>query len=205
MKVLILLAVLLALSLLVVFVLRKGQTNVARLEAQVLAIGDSITFGYKAKRRESYPAELQSLSGRGVINAGINGERSDGALARLPGLLDSSNVRTMVLCTGANDILQQYSMSNLKSNLKRMIAIARERGVDVVLIGVPFFGSHRLASLPLYDEVAAEENVAYMPYLLPDVLGDRRLRADHVHPNAAGYRYMAEAVLDRLRKEGYLP
>lgn len=170
----------------------------------ILAFGDSITYGFGVEARESYPSVLHFMTGIRVINAGINGETSEEGLARLPMLLEDDSIRLMLLCFGANDILQQRSMERLRANLVRMIALAKSKGVDVILIGVPEFRIPGLASLPLYDGVAEAENVAYMPSLLPDVLEDRSLKADDVHPNAAGYRQMAERIAERLRKIGYI-
>lgn len=196
-------SVLLVLMALIYFM--KGGDEVRHLKSgdTILAFGDSITYGYAAKPSESYPSVLQALTGYRVINGGVNGETSDEMLARLPALLEDPSVRLLLLCSGGNDILQQRSRSRLKTNLLRMIGMAKARGIDVVLIGVPSFGAFGLSSLPLYDEVAAEEGVAYMPSLLPEILEERSLKYDYVHPNAAGYRRMAERIRDRLDALGY--
>jgi len=188
--------------LVLLFYLTAGsEKDTMKTAGSILAFGDSITYGYMADADESYPAVLQSLIGLNVINAGVNGETSEAGTARFPSLLEDDTIGVIILCTGANDILQQRSMPRLKSNLEYMISLAREKGIKVLLIGVPFFGSFELSSLPLYKEVAEKEHVAYMPDLLPDVLEDRTLRSDNVHPNAAGYRYMAEAIAQKLRRE----
>ncbi len=188
-----------------IYVMKSGpEVSALQPGDSILAFGDSITYGYGAKPGESYPAVLASMTGLRVINAGINGETSGEGLARLPKLLGDDSIRLMILCSGGNDILQRRSREELKSNLERMIALAKAKGIDVVLIGVPEFGIFGLSSLPLYKEVAREENVAYMPSLLPDILGDRSLKTDYVHPNAAGYRTMAEKIFERLRETGYL-
>lgn len=188
-----------------IYVMKSGpEVSVLQPGDSILAFGDSITYGYGAKPGESYPAVLASMTGLRVINAGVNGETSAEGLARLPKLLDDGSIRLMLLCFGGNDILQHRSEAKLKSNLERMIAMAKAKGIDVVLIGVPEFGIFGLSSLPLYKEVAHEEDIAYMPSLLPDVLGDRSLKTDYVHPNAAGYRMMAKRISERLREVGYL-
>jgi acyl-CoA thioesterase I len=170
----------------------------------ILAFGDSITYGYGAKPGQSYPAVLASMTGLHVINAGVNGETSAEGLARLPKMLEDGSIRLMLLCLGGNDILQHRPEAKLKSNLEQMIAMAKAKGIDVILIGVPEFGIFGLSSLPLYKKIAQEEAVVYMPSLLPDVLGDRSLKTDYVHPNAAGYRTMATRIFERLQEIGYV-
>jgi lysophospholipase L1-like esterase len=198
-------AVVLLLSAALYFIAHRGpEVTPLHPDESILAFGDSITYGFGADEHQSYPAVLQSMTGLRVINAGINGETSEEGLARLPKLLEDDSIRLMLLCLGGNDILQQRSHERLKHNLKRMIDLAKAKEIDVVLIGVPTFGILGLSSLPLYGELAEKEKVAYMPSLLPDVLGDPALKNDYIHPNAAGYRYMAEQIDERLRGLGYL-
>ena len=198
-------AFVLALFAAAMLLMKSGpEVRALRPGDSILAFGDSITYGFAARPEESYPAVLASLTGRRVINAGVNGETSEEGLARLPGLLEDDSIRLILLCFGGNDILQRRSKNRLQRNLERMISMAKAKGIDVVMIGVPEFGVFGLASLPLYEDVAGTEKIAYMPSLLPDVLGDRALKADYVHPNAAGYRLMAERIAERLQRLGYV-
>ncbi len=72
---------------------------------------------------------------------------------------------------------------------------------EVLLIGVPMPGL-LLSSAGLYDRLAEELGLAYDGKSLSDILADRDLKADPIHPNAAGYRKLAERLRDVLRRNG---
>ena len=162
--------------------------------SRILAVGDSITNGVGAFATQSYPAILQSLIGIEVINAGINGETSAQGLARLPGVLEDGTIRLMLLCYGTNDIVQGRSMKQLKNHLRAMIDLAKSKSIVTVVIGIPDPYAMRTQSLPLYDEIAAVKDVGYLPSLLPEVVNEPAYMSDEVHPNAKGYRFMAEHI-----------
>ncbi len=167
-------------------------------DAVILAFGDSLTHGNGAKKNESYPARLEALSGRRVINAGISGEISSKGLRRLPGLLSTHEPQLVILCHGGNDMLRKKSMSEMESNLRRMIQLAREQGAEVVLLGVPKPGLF-LSSYEVYEKIAEDTGVVFIDDLIPDVLGDNALKSDAVHPNSEGYRIMAETIYAELQ------
>lgn len=174
------------------------DTENIKPDFRILAVGDSITNGVGAFPAQSYPAVLQSLTGIEVINAGVNGETSGQGLARLPKLLEEGSIRLMLPCFGTNDILQGHSLQRLKGNLTAMIELAKTKGIDTILIGVPDPYTMGTNSLPLYDEIAAAEHVGYLPSLLPEVVSEPGYMSDEVHPNAKGYRFMAEEIAKYL-------
>ena len=82
-----------------------------------------------------------------------------------------------------------------------MIRIARQKGVDVVLIGVPKPGL--LPSPPdFYAEIAKEFGLPYEGTALKEILRDNELKSDIAHPNAHGYARLAAAVAALLNKSG---
>lgn len=167
----------------------------------VLAFGDSITAGSGAGADESYPEILGSLIGRRVVNAGVPGEVTAEGAARLPELLDSVRPALLILCHGGNDLLRHMDQRQAADNLRGMIRMARERGVAVVLVAVP---SPDLSLKPpaFYGELAAESDIPIESKALGKILGKGSLKSDYIHPNAAGYRQLAEALAALLKKSG---
>ncbi len=181
------------------------QPQLSRLPASavVLAFGDSLTNGNGAKKEESYPAVLETLIGRRVVNEGVSGEISEAGLKRLPGVLDKHEPDLMILCHGGNDFLRKKDLQKLESNLVAMISMAKSRNVEVVMLGVPRPGIF-LSSAELYGRVAEQMGVLFIEDLIPDVLGDSGLKSDAVHPNNKGYRVMAETIQHALETSGAL-
>jgi len=182
----------------------SGPPKLAKLpaDAVVLAFGDSLTFGTGAGAEASYPAVLQELIGRRVVRAGVPGEVSAQGLARLPGAIAAAQPDLLVLIHGGNDLLQRKSPQRIVANLRAMVQMARERGVAVVLIGVPNLGLILGRSAGFYEDLAEELDLHYDGETLPEILGQSSLKSDAIHPNARGYRKLAEAVTELLRESG---
>jgi acyl-CoA thioesterase-1 len=181
----------------------SSGTRLPRLasDAVILAFGDSLTFGTGAEPSESYPAVLEKLISRRVVNAGIPGEVTGEGLSRLPKLLDKEKPALMLLCHGGNDLLRRLNQKQAANNLRAMIRLAQERRVSVVLIAVPSSGVS-LSPPPIYREIATELALPLEENILATVLSDGSFKSDYIHPNAAGYRRMAESLATLLKKSG---
>lgn len=173
-------------------------------DAVILAFGDSLTRGNGTSEENSYPAVLQRLSGRLVINAGVSGEVSRSGLKRLPEILDEYHPQLLILCHGGNDMLRHSSMTELQSNLKKMIELSQNRNIPVVLIGVPRPALFGLESAPPYVALSHEMNLPFESTILPEVLSKKEYKSDQIHPNAEGYRIIAEAVYRLMKESGAL-
>jgi len=170
-------------------------------DAIVLAFGDSLTFGTGANEDESYPAQLERIIGRRVVRAGVPGEVSAQALARLPGALDEHTPRLLLLCIGGNDFLRRLGNQQAERNVREMVRLARGRGVAVMLIGTPEPG-FTVTPPAFYSAIAKEFRLPYEEGIIGQVLRDASLKADPIHPNARGYRLIAERVADQLKRSG---
>lgn len=179
------------------------QVSPLSSDATILAFGDSLTHGTGAGGSESYPAVLERLSGRTVINAGIPGEETIQGKERLPAILDENEPDLLILCHGGNDMLRKRNGQQMLENLRAMIREAQARNIPVVLISVPK-PTIFLSTADVYGELAEEFNIPIEDEILADILSDNSLKSDQIHPNARGYKMMAETIYALLQKSGAL-
>jgi lysophospholipase L1-like esterase len=167
----------------------------------IVAFGDSLTYGSGAARDESYPAVLSTLIGRQVVQEGVPGETTEQGLDRLPQVLETHRPRLLLLCLGGNDMLHKVDEAVIEAHLRELVQLARVGGVAVVMIGVP-----RPALLSgtaaFYRRVADDLKIPLEEKVLNEVLHDNALKSDTIHPNAAGYRRVAQAIATLLRAAG---
>lgn len=184
------------------------QAPVARGEL-VLAFGDSVTYGTGAAPGEDWPARLAALTGWRIVNAGVPGDTAENAAARLAPLLAEHRPALVIVELGGNDFLRRRPAAAVKDDLRRIIQLVRQAGSRVVLIGVPELSllavvAGKPGDAPLYRELAEEENIPLIPDVFSDVLSRPELCADRIHPNAAGYRQMADGLFAELKRLGFL-
>ena len=178
-------------------------------ESVVLAFGDSVTYGTGASRGEDYPARLAALTGWQVMNAGIPGDTVIEAAARIADELADTRPALAIIELGGNDFLRRRSPAAVKEDLREIIVAVREAQAIPVLVGVPEVSvlaavTGRLGDSPIYEALADEEGVLLIDGVFAGVLSDSALRADRIHPNAAGYRVLAEGIADELARAGLL-
>ncbi len=177
--------------------------------AVVLAFGDSITAGLGAGPGEDFPARLAAATGWQVVNAGVSGDTAREARERLAPLLAKWQPDLVIVELGGNDFLRQTPAARVGGYLRKIVRDAQASGASVALVAVPRLSLLRasvgaLSDSPVYADIAAEEGVILIPDVLADILSDAGLRADEIHPNAAGYRQLAEGIREELAARGLL-
>lgn len=174
----------------------------------VLALGDSITQGVGASSETAWPALLARSSGWQVINAGVSGDTSAQALARLPQLLEQHKPALVIVSIGGNDFLRRQSESATRANIDAILTAIRQSQAKAVLVGVPkinlgaAFGM--LSDHELYGELAKKHKVALLEDAWSDIIGKSGLMSDQIHPNAQGYAKFATSLEKFLKKQGFL-
>jgi acyl-CoA thioesterase-1 len=174
----------------------------------VVFLGTSLTAGYglPAPEQEAYPALIQAKldsAGRSfrVVNAGVSGESSAGALSRIEWLMTRDSAAILVIETGANDALRGQSPDSVRARIQAMIDKARAArpSIRIVLAGMealPNLGTAYVRRFrAIYPELAREYRAALIPFLLAGVGGvDTLNQEDGIHPTARGHRLLAENV-----------
>ncbi|MBF0446976.1 MAG: arylesterase [Magnetococcales bacterium] len=177
-------------------------------ERVILCYGDSLTAGYGVSSEASYPALLQKrLHEKGfthrVVNAGVSGDTTAGALNRLSWSL-KANPTIAIVTLGANDGLRGLDLDAMTDNLDQIILRLENAGVQVILSGMkipPNYGQeYTSAFAQVYPTLAKKHNIPLLPFFLAGVAGEPDLTLeDGIHPNEAGYALIFEQVWSILQ------
>ena len=189
--------------LLLVGVLRPSPyskvTNLDSKGSAVIAFGDSLTAGYGAGPGEDYPSRVTGLSGISIQNAGVSGDTTAAALARLQSDVLDGDPRIVMVGLGGNDFLRGVSIDTTEANLRTIIKQVQGEGAMVILLGFSF-PSLQVNYREMYEKVAEEEGCFLVGRVLKGILSDASLKSDTIHPNARGYEIMAERISKPLTK-----
>jgi acyl-CoA thioesterase-1 len=193
----------------------RGETRTAESRTPnpeprpaIVFLGTSLTAGYGLDdpATQSYPALIQAkLDSAGrryrVVNAGVSGETSAGALGRIDWLLSRDSVALLFIETGANDALRGQNPDSVRARIQAIIDRTRRapnppRIVVVGMEALPNLGAGYVRRFrAIYPALAQRNNAGLVPFLLAGVGGvDSLNQADGIHPTARGHRIMAANV-----------
>ena len=174
-------------------------------QKRIVVLGDSIAAGSGVDISESFPSLLQQRIQEKkwpyeVVNAGVSGDTTAGGVRRMPWLLQR-RIDFLIVELGGNDGLRGISPEETRSNLERIIALAREKypHVRILLAGMQMpqnmGADYNRKFREIFPTVAREKKTALIPFLLDGVGGKAELnQADRIHPNPEGHRLVADNV-----------
>jgi acyl-CoA thioesterase-1 len=173
----------------------------------ILVYGDSLSAAYGIPQSAGWVALLgerlkQRRSNYIVVNASISGETSAGGAARIGKALASSKPAIVVVELGSNDGLRGLSVTEMKRNLAAIVQASKREGARVLLVGmqlppnygVPYVNQFRAA----FGEVAKEERVGLVPFLLEGLDKREQFQADNLHPTAGAQPILLDNVWKKL-------
>ncbi len=186
-----------------IIALTASDSAAAAEPCRIAVLGDSLTSGYGLDLEEAFPARLEAaLRGAGldceVVDAGVTGDTSAGARARLDWLL-ADRPSHVIVELGGNDALRALPPEQMAENLDAILARLGEAGIEALLAGMytpPNLGpEYTEAFAAVFQRLAKEHGVPLYPFFLEGVAGDPALnQPDGVHPSAAG----VEAIVRRM-------
>jgi acyl-CoA thioesterase I len=172
---------------------------------RILVLGDSLSAGFGLKSSQAWPALItDKLRAAGlnfeITNASQTGGTTAGGLERLPAHL-KRKIDIFVLELGINDAFRGVPIAQLRNNLQAIIDMVKMKNPNarIIIAGMELPNytedDYVFAFGQLYADLAAKNSAALIPYLLEGAGGDQNLnQPDHIHPNAAGQRILAENV-----------
>ena len=170
--------------------------------------GDSLSAAYGIPESAGWVALLgerlkQRKSNYTVANASISGETSAGGAARIGKALASIKPSIVIVQLGANDGLRGLPVTEMKKNLTAIVQASKRVGARVVLVGmqlppnygVPYVNQFKAA----FGEVAKDERVAFVPFLLEGLDKREQFQADNLHPVAAAQPRILDNIWGALK------
>ncbi|MFT4941235.1 MAG: acyl-CoA thioesterase-1 [Paraglaciecola sp.] len=169
---------------------------------KLLILGDSLSAGYGLKQEQSWVSLLQDAwqdKSIEVVNAAISGETTDGALARLPRLLNQHKPSHILIELGGNDGLQGHPVAKMRGNIAQIIQLSKKENVSVILqeMQIPSNYGRRYTEMftESFTSVAAEYDVILLPFFLQEIaLNKDLMQLDGIHPNAKAQPLIAESM-----------
>jgi acyl-CoA thioesterase I len=173
--------------------MKSDIDNISSEGKYIVCFGDSITQGFGAGPKDAYPSYLSKLISLPVANAGIEGDTSDGALRRLkPDVLDREPLLVIVEL-GVNDFLTKVPIEDTQKNLESIISQIQKQGAIVAIADIS--NEHVMAEYgPMLKALSRRFKTIYIPDLLSGIFANPSLKSDYFHPNAGGYKIIAQRI-----------
>jgi len=177
---------------------KREIKNINSQGENIICFGDSITFGYGVNPEESYPVALSKMTDIPVINAGIDGDTSVEAIRRIDSDILDRDPLLVIIEFGGNDFLRKIPQEVTIKNIREMVARIQAKGAMVAIVDIStgmFLTQYRA---PCY-KLAKETNAIFIPRILSGIITNPQLKSDFIHPNAAGYKIVAEKIYRKIK------
>jgi lysophospholipase L1-like esterase len=166
----------------------------------IVCFGNSYTEGMGASSLEAYPSRLEkTLKGISVINAGVSGETAEKSFLRIERDVLSKKPDLVIVEFGVNEAFRGYPVEEALVNIERIVQKIISQGSSVIIVGVHFGHFHKNFDQGL-EVIAAKHKTGLVLDALHGILDNSSLRSDSYHPNAEGYRILAERILPEVKK-----
>lgn len=188
----------------------SDHNDVIKLQnnSKIIAFGDSLTYGHGAlSDDDTYPSQLEKITGYTVINAGVNGDTAHAGVKRIGKVVQEHNPELVLVSLGGNDMLRKQD-KDLEANLSAIIEYLISRNIQVVLIAEPqpsiAFLVNSLNDAEVYQTVAKKYDIPLIENVFSKYLSEYKYKSDTIHLNSEGYELVAEDVAKELKSFGFI-
>ena len=145
-----------------------------------------------------YPSQLSRMLSQPIINAGVPGDTTATALARLHNDVLSQSPRIVLITLGGNDLKNRVAKDKTFANLKKIIQSIQDQGALVIVggIDIPFYGRGFGSE---YAKACKEQGAVLIPNIYKGLIAHPKLMSDPIHPNEAGYTIMAKHFYEAIK------
>lgn len=171
--------------------------NINSTGKNIICFGDSLTFGYGANQGEDYPAALAKLTGIPVINAGKDADTTYEALKRIESDVLNKEPRLVIIEFCGNDFLKKIPIKTTVENIRKMIAEIQGQGSMVAIVDISaglFFKDYGAS----FKNLSLQTNSIFIPKVMEGVITNPSMKSDFLHPNANGYKIIAQRINDAI-------
>ncbi len=171
----------------------------------IVALGDSITAGYPfVTWEETYPAQLQTLIGRTVVNGGSGGARAYHGVQVTDYFLRRFKPGYVLIMYGANDVMERSAHAIANDLLTIARKATENKSIPIMSTVTPVDGpkiGRKNAILNLNEVIKAR--ATEFGYPVADVAAafgweGQYLLSDGLHPNSAGLGVIAQAFYQKI-------
>jgi acyl-CoA thioesterase-1 len=191
-----------ALAVFAVFVLSLEPALAKTI--RLVALGDSLTAGYRLQKSEAFPAVLErALKAKGwdvaIANAGVSGDTAAAGAARVDWSVPDGT-DGVILELGANDALRGLAPAATRKSLEQILDRLKARKIPVLIAGMYAPRSLGRQYYEKFDAIFPDLAKSYghdlYPFFLDGVVGDAKFNLDDgVHPTAKGVERVVERIV----------
>ncbi|MFZ5753713.1 MAG: GDSL-type esterase/lipase family protein [Bacillota bacterium] len=172
----------------------------------IVALGDSITYGYPFTPDVSWVERLRRETGWKVINSGVSGDTFDDMALRLETDVFTHKPDIVILMGGTNDVYVGLSQPRIQKSFKAIIDALEAENIKII-VGIPLpVDDATERPLQLWRswlrQFCEDKGIAIIDFH-QDFMDERGkmkedLFLDGCHPRVKGYEIMGERVIKSL-------
>lgn len=163
----------------------------------IVAFGDSLTYGLGVEQENSYPAALSAMIGKEVVNLGVSGNTARQGAMRV-NEIGRSMPRMVLIEFGGNDLLQNRPMEETRQALEEIIDYVH--GLNAMAVIVDTGGNYQMSRYTkMMQKMAKKKRALFIPGIMDGIFNDKSLKSDILHPNEKGYAIIANKVYAAIK------